>query len=38
MKKFFELALEAAWWTLGVTLLFAFCWFLLDFDLLIGGA
>lgn len=33
MKKFFELALEAAWWTLGVTLLVAFFYFLLGFDL-----
>jgi uncharacterized membrane protein YhdT len=37
MKKFFELATEAAWWTLGLTLLFAFFWFLLDFDLTMLG-
>lgn len=33
MKKFFELATEAAWWTLAVTLFFGFCWLLLGLDL-----
>lgn len=38
MKKFFELALEAATWTILWGVLLAFFYFLLDFDLLIGGS
>ena len=34
MTKFFDALLWVALW--GVW--FAFCWFLLDFDLLIGGS
>jgi len=33
MKKLFELAAEAATWTVLWTILLVFFWFLLDFDL-----